>query len=65
MYFVTKETVIIENKVEELFGISDGNTVFPCLTPDRNQAESLASILNENNVEPNHINDIIEDMFYT
>ncbi len=65
MYFVTKESVVIENNAEELFGISDGTDSFPCLTSDCNQAESLASLLNENHVEPNHVADIIEDIFYT
>ena len=65
MYFVTKETVIIESKAEELFGISDGCESFPCLTPDVNQAECIVKLLNENNVEANHVADVIEDMLYT
>lgn len=65
MYHVTKEIAVIENCAETLFGISDGNVDFPCLTSDCRQAENLAELLNKNGVEPNHLVDVVEDMFYT
>lgn len=65
MYFVTKRTIVIENETVVQFGISDGIYEFPCLSSEKEEAEKLAALLNENGVEAIHVRDIIEDMFYT
>ena len=65
MYFVTKHTIIIENQIIEEFRIADSDFEYCFFTQDKEKAQSVAAILNENTVEPNHVLDIIEDMFYT
>lgn len=65
MYFVTKRTVEIENTIHEEFGVSCGENNIIFFTSDIKEAEMLAELLNENEVEPNHVADIIEDLFYT
>ncbi len=65
MYYVTKRTVIIEEKSIIQYGIADETTEFCCFTQNKEDAEKLARLLNEREVEAVHVLDIIEDMFYT
>lgn len=65
MYLVAKEMPIIEGTVTELFGISDNNGILITFTDDPVEAENFVRLCNENQVEPNHIVDVVEDSFYS
>lgn len=64
MFYVIKRTVIIEEKSIIQYGIADEVTEYCCFTENKKEAEKLALLLNENNVESVHVLDIIEDTFY-
>ncbi len=61
MYFVCSE--IAEGR--KIFGISNENKTFACFTDLYEEAELLALELNELDVDEIHIEDIIEDRFYS
>ena len=65
MYFVTKRTEIIEDEFTVQYGIADETQIFFFFTKDKKEAQSVADLLNGCKVEPVHVIDIIEDMFYT
>ena len=65
MFYVIKRTVITEESTTIQYGIADDVTEYCCFTQNKKEAENLALLLNENNVEGVHVLDIIEDTFYT
>lgn len=65
MYRLTKRKIIIEDKSITEYGIADEKRTFCCFTESKEEAERLSLLLNEHGVEPSHVLDIIEDMFYT
>lgn len=63
--FTLAEEVFSDNGVTHiLYGIKwRGNEM--CFTENRKEAEDLIGFLVENEVEENHIAEIIEDLYYT
>ncbi len=49
----------------EIFGITDKSGFFLTFTENREEAESLVRLCNDNEVEKNQIADIVEDLFYS
>ncbi len=65
MYRVAKTVKIICGKTKILFGITDGDKILIDFTTDKSEAEKAVELMNKNNVEPNHVFDVIEDLFYS
>lgn len=65
MYRVIKRKIIIEDKSITEYGIADEKRTFCCFTESEEEAEKVARLLNDSAVEPIHVLDIIEDMFYS
>ncbi len=65
MYRVAKTVKSICGKTETLYGISDGDKILIEFTTDKSKAENAVDLMNKNNVEPNHVFDVIEDLFYS
>ena len=65
MYFVKSRKIRAEGRFSLQFGIADGTKDYIFFTECENTADELADLLNRNNVAPEHIADIIEDLFYT
>ena len=65
MYKVEEEKSVIEDEDVVLYGIADENRFYFSFTQDKKIAEEMVILLNENQVAPCHIADIIEDMFYS
>lgn len=65
MYLIAKETVVAEDSEMEFYGISDNNGLIITFTEDFEEAKKFVELCNENNVESNHISDLIEDFYYT
>lgn len=64
MYFLTKNCKQIEDEKAVLFGIADESRDYGDFTDDQAKAEEFVELLNSERVEPVHVPDIIEDMFY-
>ncbi len=64
MYILTKNCRNIENEDIVLFGIADESCDYGDFTDDMAKAENFVELLNSEKVEPVHVPDIIEDMFY-
>ena len=65
MYRVVRISKIIDGEVADLFGVEDYSLIALDFTATESEAEALACLLNENAVEPIHVTDIIEDLFYS
>ncbi|MBR2868126.1 MAG: hypothetical protein IKB88_03535 [Clostridia bacterium] len=65
MYFVKRREIRTEGRISLQFGIADGTKDYIFFTECKGAAETLADLLNRNNVAPEHIADIVEDLFYT
>lgn len=65
MYRVKKRKIIIDDKSIIEYGIADETREFCFFTQIKEEAENFVRLLNECEVEPVHVLDIIEDMFYT
>lgn len=65
MYKTESVEKTIEGKVTVLYGITDGKSISIDFTANEAEAERFADFLNENDVEPCHVPEIIEDFFYS
>lgn len=65
MYKTKEEKTAIEDEEVTLYGIADENRFYCSFTQNRETAECVAALLNENEVAGCHVQDIIEDMFYS
>lgn len=65
MYRVVKTVKSICGKTKVLYGIADGDRILIDFTTDESEAENAVNLMNKNNVEPNHVLDVIEDLFYS
>lgn len=65
MYRIAKEIITYEDSEEETFGISDDKGLLITFTEDPDDAQRFVRLCNENEVEENHIADLIEDLFYS
>lgn len=65
MYRIAKEIITYEDSEEETFGISDDKGLLITFTEDPDDAQRSVRLCNENEVEENHIADLIEDLFYS
>lgn len=65
MYKVEEEKTIIDDEDVVLYGIADENRFYCSFTLSRDVADRVADMLNKNEVAGCHVNDIIEDMFYS
>ena len=64
MYILKKSCKRIENKETVLYGVADERCDYGDFSDNQLEAENFVNLLNSENVEPIHIHDIIEDMFY-
>ncbi len=65
MYRAEEEKSVIEDEEVTLYGIADENCFYCSFTLCKEVAEKVADMLNENKVADCHVNDIIEDLFYS
>lgn len=64
MYTLTKECKYIDGEEYVLYGVENENKNFGDFTDEIQKAEDFVDLLNKENVDAIHVNDIIEDMFY-
>lgn len=65
MYSTQCKKAEIEGETCTLYGVSDGSGFCFDFTTDEKAANKFAAFLNENDVEPCHVQEIIEDLFYS
>ncbi len=65
MYKAEQKEISAEDSIILVWGISDDNGFILDFTTDKNIAEEFADILNKNDVERQHIAEIIEDYYYS
>lgn len=65
MYKTEEEKAVIEDEEVTVYGIADESRFYCSFTLCKEIAEEVAAMLNENDVAACHVNDIIEDMFYS
>lgn len=65
MYKAEQKEISAEDSMISVWGISDDNGFIIDFTTDRSIAEEIADILNKNNVERQHVAEIVEDCFYS
>lgn len=65
MYKTSSQQSTIEGETQTLYGVADENRFYCDFTTDIGTAEAAVKFLNENNVEPCHVYEIIEDLFYS
>ena len=65
LYRAQSTELNIDGETCILYGISDENGFYSDFTTDKQSAEKFAEFLNQNGVEPCHVQDIIEDFFYS
>ncbi len=65
MYHIVKEILNTEDGETEEIGIADDNGLMIAFTEDPEEAEKFVRLCNENEVEENHVADLIEDYFYS
>lgn len=65
MYKTEEEKAVIEDEEVILYGIADENRFYCSFTLCKEIADEVADLLNENEVDACHVNDVIEDMFYS
>lgn len=65
MYTAEQKEISAEDSIISVWGISDENGFILDFTTDYKTAEEFADFLNINNVERQHIPEIIEDYFYS
>ena len=65
MYKTKSVEKVIEGESKTVYGVTDETGFFLDFTNDVEQAKMFADLLNENKVEPCHVPEIIEDLFYT
>lgn len=64
MYALTKVEKEIENEILQIYAVEEDGHVIIDFTTDKEFAEWVIGLLNENGVEPNHVVDVIEDLVY-
>ncbi len=65
MYKMQCKEIEIEGESRTLCGISDESGFFCEFTDDLEEAHRTVELLNKNKIEPCHVYDIIEDLFYS
>ena len=60
-YEVVESTVEIEGTVYDTYGIAYGDIVIHDVSVDRAFVEHLVDIINENELDPVHLRDVVED----
>lgn len=65
MYQLAKVKKAVENQIMEIYAVEKDGRILCDFTVERKEAEQIINLLNDNDVEENHIIDIIEDFIYT
>lgn len=65
LYKTQCKEIEIEGETQMLYGAADENCFYCDFTTDITEAEKTVNFLNENEVEPCHVVEIIEDLFYS
>lgn len=65
MYKTESKQSSIDEETQTLYGVADEECFYCDFTTDIDTAESIVKFLNENEVEPCHVFEIIEDLFYS
>ena len=65
LYSVYSKIISTGEEKLEMFGVRNENELFCTFTESREKAEALAAMLNLGDVDSIHVNDVIEDIFYT
>ncbi|MBQ7837609.1 MAG: hypothetical protein IJ395_03205 [Clostridia bacterium] len=64
MYALTQTEKEIEDEVFQIYAVEAEGKIIMDFTTDREFAEKVVKLLNENGVEINHAVDVIEDLVY-
>lgn len=64
LYTVTKIEREIEDQAFQIYAVENNGQVILDFTTDKAFAEQVVGLLNENDVELNHVVDVIEDLVY-
>ncbi len=65
MYSLTKTEKEIEDETVQIYAVEENGRIICDFTTDKEFAETIIRLLNENGVESNHVLDIIEDLVYS
>ena len=65
LYALTKTEKEIEDETVQIYAVEENGRVICDFTTDKEFAEAIIRLLNENGVESNHVMDVIEDLVYS
>ena len=61
MFTICKKSVTIDGRLETVYGVKSDKIIFDDVSPNINEVERLLALLNGNDIDSEHLTDVIED----
>ena len=61
MFTICKKSFSIDGRLETVYGVQSDKIIFDDISPDMDTVERLLVLLNGNDIDSEHIADVIED----
>ena len=61
MFTICKKSVTIDGRLETVYGVKSDKIIFDDVSPNINEVERLLTLLNGNDIDSEHLTDVIED----